>query len=259
MIVNLLSKTLNEKPKQFEYLIVEIVRAGITYRARRDEPVHLKEIDLLNGYLLELGCKFPDLWDPEFRTALEIDAPDRAREILAQEQQKEVRTSTVISRIQVLADLEVRFFELLSLDPHKAGYELESLLNRLFQLEGLSPREPFRVVGEQIDGSFDLDHETYLLEAKWTRDPVPESDLLIFRGKIEGKSAFTRGMFVSLNGISSNAKAAITKGKRPSFFVVDGHDMTMLLANDTGLPRFLRQRQRILAERGEMVVAYNKL
>jgi hypothetical protein len=34
-----------------------------------------------------------------------------------------------------------------------------------------SPREASRVVGEQIDGSFELDHEVGLLEAKWHQEP----------------------------------------------------------------------------------------
>lgn len=32
----------------------------------------------------------------------------------------------------------------------------------------LQARAPFRLVGEQIDGSFQLGNETYLVEAKWS-------------------------------------------------------------------------------------------
>ena len=58
-------------------------------------------------------------------------------------------------------------------DRQAAGLQLEKVLSRLFALHGLSHREPFRVVGEQIDGSFELDHEVYLLEAKWHRQSQP--------------------------------------------------------------------------------------
>jgi hypothetical protein len=120
-------------------------------------------------------------------------------------------------------------------------------------------REPFRIVGEQIDGSFELDHEIYLLEAKWNQDPCPEWDLLVFRGKIEEKSKYTRGVFISISGISKEASVAITQDKQPSFFVVDGYDITMLLENNMELTLFLRQRQRLLAEEGRVVVAFPEL
>ena len=126
-------------------------------------------------------------------------------------------------------------------------------------LHGLTPRDPFRVLGEQIDGSFELDHETYLMEAKWEKEPIPEGDLLTFRGKIEGKSAYTRGLFISISGISNDAKTAIVRGKQPTFFVIDGYDLTMVLSESIELPEFLRQRRRILAEEGLVVVPYSEL
>jgi len=54
---------------------------------------------------------------------------------------------------------------------------LEGLLNRTFALSGLAPQKPFRVVGEQIDGSLVLDHDVCLLEAKWTKEPVDQKEL----------------------------------------------------------------------------------
>ena len=114
-------------------------------------------------------------------------------------------------------------------DRQKAGLALEGLLNGLFEIAGMNPRHPFRVTGEQIDGSFELDNEIYLLEAKWERSPVPESDLLVFRGKVEGKSQFTRGAFLSVNGFSAESKDAISRGKQPNFFLLDGYDLTVVL------------------------------
>jgi len=98
-------------------------------------------------------------------------------------------------------------------DRAKAGLALEKLLHRLFVLFQLHPRQPFRVVGEQIDGSFELDGHVYLLESKWEQNPLPEADLLVFSGKIEKKSTFTRGVFIALNGVSEQARSAITQGK----------------------------------------------
>ena len=120
----------------------------------------------------------------------------------------------------------------------------------------MAPREPFRVVGEEIDGSFELDHEVYLVEAKWEKGPLAEADLLVFRGKVSGKSEWTRGVFIAINGVSEQAQVAITTGKQPNFFVVTGHDLTMILSDDIDLKRFLRQRRRLLCDKGRIVVPY---
>jgi hypothetical protein len=144
-------------------------------------------------------------------------------------------------------------------DRAKAGLDLEKLLHRLFVLFELHPRQPFRVTGEQIDGSFELDGHVYLLESKWEQNPLPEADLLVFGGKIEKKSTFTRGVFIALNGISAQARQAITQGKAPSFFVMDGHDLMMVLSEAISVPDFLRRRVRLLAEEGRVCVPFSEL
>ena len=162
--------------------------------------------------------------------------------------------------IQELQELKDHFFHLAAdHDRNRAGLALEKLLNRLFELFGLQPRQPFRTVGEQIDGSFQLDGDIYLLESKWERQPLPEADLLVFRGKIEGKSTFTRGVLIALNDVSPPARDAITRGKSPSFFVMNGHDLTMILSGAITLPDYLRKRVRLLAEEGRMFVHISEL
>jgi len=261
MITALLERTLEFRRGRFEPLVLEIIRAGLIYRQKQGNPVKPEEIDKLNGLILEVGFKFPDLWDPDFKASLGADASVRAKEHVEQAlAQEKLRTTERTQRSCELEELKGQFFALHEDENRQqAGFKLERVLNRLFDLHRLSPREPFRVVGEQIDGSFELDHEVYLLEAKWSQDPCSESDLLIFRGKIEGKSKYTRGVFVSINGISKEAAVAITHGKQASFFVVDGYDITMLLEDNMELTSFLRQRQRLLAEEGCVVVPFSEL
>ena len=163
-------------------------------------------------------------------------------------------------RSRELLELKDAFFQLAAdANRNRAGLALEKLLNRLFAIFDLSPRQPFRVAGEQIDGSFQLDGHLYLMESKWEKDPLPEAPLLVFRGKIEGKSTFTRGVMIALNDVSAPAREAITRGKSPSFFVMNGHDLTMILGEAISLPDFLRQRVRLLAEEGRMCVHFSEL
>lgn len=261
MITALLQRTLEHRRHLFEPLILEIVRAGIIYKEKRGNPLRPENIDTLNGLILEVGFKFPDLWDPDFRNSLYMNSTERAQELIDHAMKEErIRESAQSKKALQILELKDRYFALYNeSDRQKVGLEFEKVLNRLFVLHGLAPREPFRVVGEQIDGSFELDHETYLLEAKWYKDPMPEADLLIFRGKIEGKSAYTRGVFISISGVSDEAKQAIVHGKQLTFFVMDGYDLTMVLSENISLIEFLRQRRRILAEEGLVVVPYQEL
>jgi hypothetical protein len=144
-------------------------------------------------------------------------------------------------RSKELAQLKEQFLQL-STEPdrNKAGIALEGLLNKLFMVYELNPRSAFRVIGEQIDGSFVLEGEVYLVEAKWEKAALPEADLLVFRGKIEGKSTFTRGVFIALNDVTDVARDAITRGKSPSFFVMNGYDLMMILSGAISLTDFLK-------------------
>jgi hypothetical protein len=80
MIIALLERTLVYRRHRFEPLILEIVRAGIAYRHKQGNPVKPEEIDILNGLLLEVGFKLPDLWESKFHETLRIDDGARAKE-----------------------------------------------------------------------------------------------------------------------------------------------------------------------------------
>ena len=260
MIRALLDRTLQHERGLFERLIREIVRAGISYRKKSGKLVKREEIEKLNGLLLEVDFKFPDLWDPIFLNSLR-DGGTRAKEHVEEVlREQELKATEKNQQSFELVKLKEQFFALQkTADRQAAGISLQTILNKLFSLSGLEPRQPFRVTGEEIDGSFELDHETYLLEAKWVKEPLAEADLLVFRGKIEGKSHFTRGVFLAINGISEPAKKAITTGKVPMFFILDGYDLTMILSEQIGLYDLLCQKRRILADEGLVFVPYPEL
>jgi|GEM_PF-6878879 len=54
----------------------------------------------------------------------------------------------------VLLALRTELYNLRDLDPQPRGYAFEGFLKRAFDLFGLKAREPFRNVGEQIDGRY---------------------------------------------------------------------------------------------------------
>ena len=195
-----------------------------------------------------------------FKTCRAIVSRLTAQNVAPASVQTDSATADARRKTVALSQLKEEFLRLaVESDRSLAGLAFEGLLNRLFEVFELQPRQPFRVTGEQIDGSFQLDGEIYLMESKWERDPSPEADLLVFRGKIEGKSTFTRGVFIALNDVSQPAREAITRGKAPSFFVMNGHDLMMILSEAMSLPDFLRRRVRLLAEEGRVCVPFPEL
>lgn len=134
------------------------------------------------------------------------------------------------------------------LSPQARGYAFETLLRDLFNVYGLQAREPFRLKGEQIDGSFVLQGETYLVEAKWQEAPTGVADLHTFHGKLEQKAAWTRGLFVSNSGFAEDGLAAFGRGKR--VVCMDGLDLYETLSRELPLNHVLESKVRRAAETG---------
>lgn len=153
--------------------------------------------------------------------------------------------------------LKQELFALPSLEPQPRGYAFERFLKALFDTFGLEARDPFRIKGEQIDGSFLLANEIYLLEAKWQSKPCDASDLRNFQGKIEEKTAWTRGLFISNSGFTEEGLTAFGRGKR--VVCMDGYDLYEILTRDLSLPDVLHQKVRRAGESGELFVRARSL
>ena len=134
------------------------------------------------------------------------------------------------------------------LEPHPRGYAFEKFLQNLFEAHDLNPREPFRNRGEQIDGSFEFQHQTYLVEAKWHNEKTGASDLHVFQGKLEQKAKWARGLFISNSGFTVDGLFAIGRGK--SFICMDGLDIYDCLSREIPLAEVLARKLRSAVETG---------
>lgn len=112
----------------------------------------------------------------------------------------------------------------------KRGYLFEALLRDLFQFEELNLTEQFQLntLGEQIDGSLKYDGEHYIIEAKWQDELVASNALYQFAYKVEGKM-YGRGVFISLNGFSSDSVHALKQGKSLKSILIDGADLALVM------------------------------
>ncbi|MEK4509479.1 restriction endonuclease [Paenibacillus sp. FSL K6-2524] len=130
------------------------------------------------------------------------------------------------------------------------GYEFEKYLYNLFKQNNLEPRESFKIHGEQIDGSFCLNNEIYLLEAKWQSSQTNKNDLVIFNEKVSSKSAYTRGLFISHNGYSPQAVETFNSGRKVHIVLMDGKELAFMLERKTDFKTVLELKIRCLAEEG---------
>lgn len=154
---------------------------------------------------------------------------------------------TTVDR-QKIAIIKTELLRVSSLGPQARGFAFEKFLKSLFDAFSLAAQEPFRLRGEQIDGSFQLGSDTYLLEAKWHGQPIGVADLHTFHGKIEQKAAWTRGLFVSNSGFSEDGLVAFGRGKR--VICMDGLDLYEMLDREIPLNQVLERKVRRAAETG---------
>jgi restriction endonuclease Mrr len=149
----------------------------------------------------------------------------------------------------VVAELKRQLGEVTALAPQPRGYAFERFLKGLFDAYGLAGRASFKLVGEQIDGSFELAGETYLLEAKWQEALTDAADLRAFNGKAEDKAAWTRGLFISNSGFSEDGLIAFGRGKR--VICMDGSDLREMLDRGIAFSEVVARKIRRAAENGQ--------
>lgn len=153
--------------------------------------------------------------------------------------------------------LASRLLEVSNLDPHPRGYAFEKFLNETFEAYGLAPRSAFRLKGEQIDGSFSVGSDIYLLEAKWTNGLVGAGTLRAFNGKVEDKARWSRGLLLSYSGFSCDGLTAFGRGG--SVICMDGRDLHDVLSRRLDLARVLASKARCAAETGEVFVRVDSI
>jgi restriction endonuclease len=137
------------------------------------------------------------------------------------------------------------------------GYQFEKFLKKLFDAFGLEAESPFRLVGEQIDGSFVLDGQTYLIEAKWHNDLTGVVDLHSFHGKLDQRAHWSRGLFISYSGFTDQGLLAF--GRARKVICMDGRDLSESFQRKIPLPDVIRRKARKAVEHGVVLARVSDL
>ena len=159
---------------------------------------------------------------------------------------------------QVLADLEREFLALTSMNDaaQARGYAFERFLRTWFDCWGLDARASFKLIGEQIDGSFEHRGTVYLLEAKWTDARTDAAALRSFQEKAGDGLEGTRGLFVSFSGFTDQGLVAF-KAKR--VILMQGADVFEALQRRISLEEVIAAKFRRGTEERRPLISVREL
>lgn len=253
-LTDLLQLTYEHRRDRFCALVLTIVQRGMSYRRQKGWPLQRPELEELNAVITRLSFKIPELWDRAFLDSLPAPEPG-------------ARTADdsdpPLSRPDPRSAMPALYERFLALhtepDRAKAGREFEPLLNDVFTAWDLAPSRSYRVTGEQIDNSIVLDGDTYLLEAKWVADKTEAAPLYAFRQKVASKSAYTRGLFVAVEGFTPTAITALGTGQEQRIILLDGAHLVRVLTGGVALPDLLRLSARHLEQFGAPLLPHDHL
>ncbi|MCL5998795.1 MAG: restriction endonuclease [Chloroflexi bacterium] len=111
---------------------------------------------------------------------------EREQERLARQAEQQARLKAIQERQEKLSTIKKDLFALFGeKNSNKRGGMLESVLNRLFEVDNILIREAFTLkepgvegIAEQVDGVVEIEGVLYLVEMKWWNDPLGRGDFL---------------------------------------------------------------------------------
>lgn len=179
----------------------------------------------------------------------------RDAKLKSERQARESTEQKIQQSRMTLADLRNEFLELHAgkLKPQQRGYALEKILLGLAKLDNLEVTEPFRAIGEQIDGALKFDGEHYLIEAKWHDTSASNEPVYQFVGKVEGKM-YGRGLFFSIQGFSENVIQDVVRGKALKTVFIDGEDLILVLEGQISFIQMLDKKIKAAQTKGLIYV-----
>lgn len=175
-----------------------------------------------------------------------------------EQQEAAARRETAVQQAAALREftddlraLEAEFLAMHASDesPQDRGRRFQDFLTALFELFDLEPRLAYSLESEQIDGSVTFDTDDYIVEARWTKDPVEREDADVFASKVRRKGKNALGLFVSVSGFTRGALE--TYSEATPFMAMDGVDLMAVLGQQIRLDDLLRRKKRHANETGE--------
>ena len=202
-------------PSRQEKFIATLTMSA--YRLHQAGKVRLTndDVDDIVREMRKLGLKPGDLalkaWRsdlPRRQDASSIDGPNRGPTTIASLEHRAIprRHEEAIARLRELTAQGV--------DPQGRGRALEELLLSVLKAEGLPVERNIVSPGEQIDLSFVLDGQHYLLECKWEHSPIGFPTVEHFMARVARKAEGTFGAILSMSGFVRGINTTASRGQR---------------------------------------------
>ncbi len=220
--------------------------------------------DLSVAKALSALWEYRETLDDTFKREV-LNGEDRLNQLVSRLGGKAISTATtepIVPKTAAInpAKLETLRSDLIALSylqPQARGLAFEKFLRELFTSYGLKGEGSIVIRGEQIDGSFQLNGHTYLVEAKWHNDKTGAADLHVFEGKLGQKATWTRGLFISQSGFTEEGLHAFGRGKR--LICMDGLDLWEALNGSLSLPEVIESKATCASKTGEIFVRVRDL
>jgi restriction system protein len=110
-------------------------------------------------------------------------------------------------------------------DPYVRGKAFETVMNDLFEFEGISIRKAFSLavddlgIVEQIDGVVEIDGVLYLVEAKWWSGKLGPGDIAQHMVRVYSRG-HVRGIFIVEPGYTDAAVLSVANSLNQALFVL---------------------------------------
>ncbi len=175
--------------------------------------------------------------DPRHRIDIAERSALKLRELIrSQEAEREAkdharRQSTATTKKTYQQELDIireAFEKAHTLPGQQKGYALEKIFGELMRISGIPVQEPFRIVGEQLDGAIKHDGHYYLVELKWFAEPLEPKHVGSFYFKVDGKLG-ARGIVIAMNGYTSGVVESVAKGKDLKVLLLDGMHLSNVI------------------------------
>ncbi len=247
-ITALFEQTYEYERAKFCDLLITAIQGGLKYRVKKGDPVTREEISKINSILLRLEFKIPELHEPRFLAGLASGLPagngTATPKSPPRQKQEQVDLESLRKRFAALVGHS---------DAHARGYAFEKFLEDFFGVHDMNPGGSFKLLGEQIDGTFEWEGFTYIVEARWRTTPARAADLYVLRGKAE-KSEWTRGLFISINDFTDLSSESFANGRRANLITMSGHDLILILEGQWSLFNALKVKLRRTGETNNVYV-----
>lgn len=190
----------------------------------------------------------------------------RDTKLKQQKQERERKEQEIYSNKNTLKDLYNQYINLYkgkdefskNISLQQRGYLLETFLRNLCIYESLTVSDPFKLRGEQIDGTIKFEGENYILEAKWQDSLIASNALYQFAYKAEGK-LYGRGIFISINGFSRDSVESLIRGKALNTILIDGADLILAVEGLFSFKEILDKKIKAAQTMGKIYIDVNTM